>query len=300
MIAVVGATGIVGGMIAHRLLEQGREVRVLVRENSPSQELAPHGRATSAQSLIDAGGRPVYADMRDRGSLDQVVAGAETVVTTANSAMRGREDNPQTVDLEGNRNLIEAASAAGVRHLVFVSALGADAGHPAPFLQAKGQTEVTLRESGMDYTILAPTVFMEVWAPAVVGLPALQGRPVTLVAEGRRRHSFVSMRDVAAFAVAVVDHTEARNRYLPVGGPEALSWRDVVATYERVLGRDLPVELVAPGEPVPGLPDPMPALLASMETYDSEVDMDETARTFGVELTRLEDFVREQAGAHAG
>ena len=59
MILVVGATGIVGGMIARRLLGQGKEVRVLARGNSPSEQLAHEGRATSAASLIGAGGQPV-------------------------------------------------------------------------------------------------------------------------------------------------------------------------------------------------------------------------------------------------
>jgi uncharacterized protein YbjT (DUF2867 family) len=127
----------------------------------------------------------------------------------------------------------------------------------------------------------------------VVGMPALQGRPVVLVEEGRRRHSFVSNRDVAAFAAAAVDHPAARNRHILIGGPEALSWRDVLATYERVLGRQLPVEFVAVGDPVP-LPDPMPDLLAAMETYDSVIEMEEVSRTFDVTLTKLETFVREQ------
>jgi nucleoside-diphosphate-sugar epimerase len=131
----------------------------------------------------------------------------------------------------------------------------------------------------------------------VVGMPVLQGRPVILVGEGRRHHSFVSNRDVAAFAVAALDHQAARNEYLAIGGPEPLSWLDVVATYERVLERPVPVEFVAMGEPVPGLPDPMPDMMAGMETYDAVVDMEETSRTFGVELTTLETFVREQVGS---
>jgi uncharacterized protein YbjT (DUF2867 family) len=151
----------------------------------------------------------------------------------------------------------------------------------------------------MEYTILAPTSFMEVWPAMVVGMPALQGQPVTLVGEGRRRHSFISNRDVAAFAVATVDRPEARDQYLALGGPEPLTWRDVVATYEHVLGHSHPVEFVAMGEPVPGLPDPMPALLAGMETYDSIVEMEETSSTFDVPLTRLEMFVRSQVGSQS-
>ena len=299
MILVVGATGIVGGMIARRLLEEGKEVRVLVRRDSPSSQLVQQGLATSAEELIEAGARPVHGDLRDRASLDVAVEGVETVITTANSAFRGGADDPHSVDLEGNRNLIESARGASVEHFIFVSLLGADPAHPAPFMQAKGRSESTLRESGMEYTILAPTAFMEVWPAMVVGMPALQDRPVTLVGEGRRRHSFISNRDVAAFAVAAVDHPAARNQYLAIGGPEPLSWRDVVATYERVLGRSIPVEYVAVGDPVPGLPDPMPALLAGMETYDSAVEMEETSSTFDVPLRTLETFVREQVASQS-
>jgi uncharacterized protein YbjT (DUF2867 family) len=277
-------------------LEQGKDVRILVRHNSPSEQLAKEGRATSTEDLVEAGAEPVYGDLRDRASLDAALEGIETVITTANSVGRGGEDNPQSVDLEGNRSLIEAAREAGVEHFVFVSSLGADPDHPVPFMRGKGQSEASLRESGMDYTILAPTPYMEVWVAAVVGMPVSQGRPVTLVGEGRRRHSFVSDRDVAAFAVAAVENPAARNAYLAIGGPEALSWRDVVETYERVLERSIPVEFVKMGEPMP-LPEPMPSILAGMETYDSSIEMEEIASTFDVTLTRLETFVREQVAS---
>jgi uncharacterized protein YbjT (DUF2867 family) len=76
-----------------------------------------------------------------------------------------------------------------------------------------------------------------------------------LVQQGRRQHSFISNRDVAAFAAAAVGNPAARNEYLTIGGPEPLTWHDVVEVYERTLGRSVPVEFVALGEPVPGLPD---------------------------------------------
>jgi uncharacterized protein YbjT (DUF2867 family) len=293
MVLVVGATGVVGGMITRRLLERGDEVRILVRTNSPSEQLAREGRATSAEELIAAGASPAYGDMRDRASLDAALEGVRAVVSTANSVGRGGDDNVRTVDLEGNRNLIEAARDAGVGRFVFISALGA-AVEKSCFTLALGLQEGNgTLESGMAYAILAPNTYMEVWVAVVVGMPALQGRPVVLVEEGRRRHSFVSNRDVAAFAAAAVDHPAARNRHILIGGPEALSWRDVLATYERVLGRQLPVEFVAVGDPVP-LPDPTPDLLAAMETYDSVIEMEEVSRTFDVTLTKLETFVREQ------
>src|SRR3712207_1362140 len=221
MILVVGATGMVGGMVTRRLLEQGEEVRILVRRDSPSAQLVQQGLATSAGSLIDVGAQQMHGDLRYRSSLEAAVEGVQTVITTANSSMRGGEDTPKSVDLEGNRNLVEAAREAGVEHFVFVSALGADPDHPAPFMQAKAQTEATLRESGMEYTILAPNAYMQIWPALVVGVPALQGQTVTLVGEGRRRQSFVSNRAVTGYAVATLDHPAARNRYLAIGAPEA-------------------------------------------------------------------------------
>src|SRR3712207_6813787 len=121
MILVVGATGVLGGMITRKLLEQGNDVRILVRPQS------------NYRPLVEAGAQPVFGDLKDRSSLDPAVEGIDTVVTTANSASRGGDDTVQSVDLEGNRNLVEAAAQAGVKHFIFTSALGADASSPVPF-----------------------------------------------------------------------------------------------------------------------------------------------------------------------
>ena len=174
MILVVGATGSVGGAIALRLLEQGKAVRVLLRPNSPAEALAAQGMATSPKRLLEAGAEPVYGDLKDRASLDGAVTGVQTVITTANSAVRGGDDNPQTVDLQGNFNLIDAAKAAGVEHFIFVSILGYDPNSPNPFFAAKGKTEEHLINSGMHYTILAPDIFAEVWVGLVIGIRTCQ------------------------------------------------------------------------------------------------------------------------------
>jgi NADH dehydrogenase len=259
----------------------------LVRHNSPSEELAKQGLATSAESLIDAGALPAYGDMKDHDSLAAACQGVKTVVTTANSALRGGEDTVETVDRIGNQNLIDAAVAAGVQHFVFTSALIASKDSPSALLRAKALSEEHLCASSMNYTILAPNAFLESWAGMIVGGPLRAGQPVTLVGEAQRKHSFISTGDVAAFAVAAVDNPLAKNRRLAIGGPEAVSWRDVVATCEQALGRELPVRFVTPGEAIPGQGEGIAELMAAMETYDSVIDMAETAREFGVRLTPL-------------
>lgn len=280
MILVVGATGMLGSVITRQLLEQGRDVRILVREGS------------EYRALEAAGAQPAIGDLKDRSSLDAATRGVDTIVTTANSAVRSGDDNVQTVEIAGNRNLIDAAAASGVKHFIFTSAMGAAVGSPVPFMHGKGLAEQHLKASGVAYTILSPNVFMEVWFPMVIGLPLQSGQPVALVGEGNRKHSFVSSDDVAAFAVAAIDHPSAGNQQIFIGGPEALSWNDVVRLTGTVVGRELTVRRVTPAEGIPGLPAVVSGLMAGMDTYDSPVDMSETARTFGVELTPAEHVIR--------
>src|SRR5947207_5312266 len=287
MILVVGATGNLGGAVTRMLLAQGQPVRILARSQSNYQPLA------------EAGAQVVLGDLKQRGSLDPACEGVDTVITTANSVARGGEDNPQTVDLEGNRNLIDAAKAAGINQFIFVSVLTADPNSPVPFIQAKGKTEDYLRASGLPYTIIAPNAFMEIWAAMVVGMPAMMGQPVMIVGGGRRKHSFISASDVAAFILASIGNPAAINQKLLLGGPEPLSFRDAVAIYERVLGHQIPIRSVAPGEPVPGFPEMVAQLLAALDTYDSPVEMTQTARTFGIQLTPLEEVARRTARSAA-
>jgi len=281
MILVVGSTGFLGGLIARRLLEQGHSVRTMVRPGS------------SYEALAGSGAEPVFGDLKDPDSLQTACRGIDTVITTANSAHRGGADTVETLDRMGNRNLIEAAEAAGVRHFIFVSALGASEESNIPLMRAKAETERYLRWSGMRYTVLQPNMFMDVWIPMLVGNAVQAGQPVTLVGEGRRKHSMIAVADVAAFTVACVGSRNVLDQIIPLGGPAAVSWRDVVATCERVVGHPIEIRFIPPGAPMPGLPDVVPQLAAGLETYDSPVPMEEIASTLNIRLTPLEEFVAE-------
>ena len=281
MILVAGATGALGSIITRRLAAQGRPVRILVR------------RSANYSSLVQAGVDPALGDLKDRASLDRAMQGVETVITTANSALRGGEDNVDTVEIRGNRSLVDAARQAGVKQFIFTSALGADVNSPVPVLRGKGSSEEHLKASGIPYTILSPNIFMEVWFPLIIAGPVQSGAPVTIVGEGNRKHSFVSSSDVAAFAVAAAGLPDALHQQIVIGGPEPLSWNDVVERAGRVLGRTLQVQYVAPGQPIPGAPDVVSGLMAGMDSYDSPVDMTATAQTYAVQLTPAEQVLRQ-------
>ena len=280
MILVVGATGHLGGLIVRTLLDRDMPVRALIRSSRGAAAVPP-------------GAETVVGDLTDPESLARACLGVSAVVTTANSVGRAGVDTVESVDRRGNRDLVEAAAAAGVRRFVFTSVLGASADSPLPFVRAKAETEQHLRASGMEWTILQPNLFMDTWVPAVVGGPALVGDRVTIVGQGRRRHSFVAARDVAAYAVAALDHAQSVGRVLAVGGPQPLSWQDVVRTFEEALGREVLTRSVPLGTSVPGLPEAVSGVLTALETYDSPLDMTEPSRTFGVPPSTLGDFVRE-------
>jgi len=291
MILVVGATGLVGGMIARTLLDQGRDVRILVR---PGSDYA---------TLVRVGAEPVEGDLKEPASLSPACAGVETVISTASSGSRGGADTPQSVDADGTRHLIDAADRAGVRQFIYVSTIAASDDSPVELIRAKASAEAYLQKSGLPYTIIASDVFLDTMVPLVIGAPSHAGQPVTLVGEGKGRHSFIAARDVAAFAVAAVGHPASINQRVIIGGLRPISLRDIVGEYERVLGRSIPIESVAPGQlvpnlpPVPGLAETISGIMAALEAFESPLDVEETARTFGVRLTPLEEWVRTETAA---
>jgi NADH dehydrogenase len=281
---VVGSTGLLGGTIVRRLLEQKAPVRVLLRGGST----APPGAEA------------VHGDLKDRPSLDAACAGVTTVITTANSAQRGGDDNVATVDSEGNLSLIDAAAAAGVQQFVFISAAAVDESSPVPLFAAKARAEKHLRDSGMKWTVIAPHIFMDVWFPMIIGSALAAGKPVSLVGGGTRRHSFVAVADVASFAVAAVGNPAAMNRRLVLGGPAALSWTEVVEKAGEIIGRRLEIESISPGSPIPTLPAPIGqvvgGLAAGLEQQDVIIDTAGTARELGVTLTPAETALRQMLG----
>jgi len=160
-ILLVGGTGTLGGAVALRLLSAGRPVRVLTR--------APE----RAAALRERGAEIVTGDLLDVQSLQHACRGVTHVITTANAFIGSGRNSVRTVDEQGNRRLIDAATSEGVRRFVFTSALLGEAYQAIDYFAAKRQIEAYLRASGLPFTILRPTAFMETWA-MVIGEPMLR------------------------------------------------------------------------------------------------------------------------------
>lgn len=282
---VVGATGQLGGRIASGLQARGRRVRALVRD--PAAERS----AALAGSGIDL----AAGDLRLPLSLIAALDGVDTVVCTATTMPHGADDGLRRVDRDGVLALVEAAARSGVRRFVYVSYSGGIE-TPSPLHEAKRGVEARLRESPMETCALRPSFFMQAWLTPRLGFDPAAGK-ARVFGAGDAPVRFVSIADVAAFGVAAAASADRPPECIEIGGPEALTPRDVIRRAETRTGRVLEVEQV----PLEALrqqhagPDPLQrsfaALMLALAAGDPVPGAEAGARTMGVTLTPLDDHL---------
>ena len=231
MVLVAGSTGMLGSEICRRLRQRGEAVRALVRETSDSQ---------TVEALRAIGCSIVVGDLKDPASLDAACGGVDVVISTVTVITRAKAgDSFEVTDGQGNIDLADAARRAGVRQFIFIS-FQTNGMPDAPLVRGKRAVEQHLASSGLAYTILQPSLFMESWLG-----PMLFADPVAATAKvyGNRdvRFRYVSVKDVAEVAVQCVDNAAVRNTVIPFGGPDALTQRDAVRLFEQGFGRPFAV-----------------------------------------------------------
>jgi len=231
---VVGATGLLGSEICELLVTEGKSVRGLVR---------PTSDRTKVERLQGLGVESVSGDLKDRASLDTACQGVKTVISTASATLSRQEgDSIQSVDREGQLALIDAAKAAGVERFVLISFLNMNV--EFPLQSAKREVEQHLKESGMVYTILQPSFFMEVWLSPALGFD-FANATAQIYGSGQNKVGWISYEDVAKFAVASLDSPTTENAVIELGGPEALSSLEVVKIFEELQGKAFKIQKVS-------------------------------------------------------
>jgi uncharacterized protein YbjT (DUF2867 family) len=218
---VVGATGLLGSEIVRLLRDMDRPVRALVRTTSASEKRA---------SLEAWGAEVVLGDLKDPVSLADACRDVTTVISTASaSASHQAGDTLVSVDHEGQLSLVDAARNAKAQRFVFVSfpPISMD----SPFQRAKRAVEARIRESGLAFAILRPTFFTEVWLSPALGFDPTSGS-ARVFGTGEQRVRWISIHDVARFAVAASQSGHFDNEILTLGGPEPLSQLDVIKIFE--------------------------------------------------------------------
>lgn len=288
MILVAGASGELGQAICRKLIERGGTVYGMMRPSSP---------AAAVEALAAMGVNLVQADLSDRDSLREACSGCDSVVSSLTAMGRPGEDI-EKVDRDGQLALVAAAAEEGVERFVYVSFSGV-IGKDDPLTLAKRAVERTLKHSGMTWTVLRPSYFMESWFSPALGFDIAAGK-ARIYGSGHEPISWVARDDVAAFAAEAVDSEEARNATIELGGPEAISPLDAVALFESVTGRAMAIETIdeeALRSRAAAAKDPQEhSLTALMLAYarGNAVPMDDIAQRFGLESTSLRAWAEQR------
>ncbi len=228
-VLVTGASGFVGNVVVSELLARGHGVKTLVRKGSEKK--------LKARDQVQV----VQGDCLHPEILEQAAAGCDAVIHLVGIIREfpGKGVTFEQVHVQATKNVVNAAIAAGARRYLHMSALGARPQPADPYHVTNWQADEFVVNSGLAYTIFRPSVIygpgdqsINLFARQIKRLPffpivgdgtyQLQPAPVWTVA--------------AAFALALtLPHTE--NKIYDVGGPEPLTFNDLIDTIAQVLNR---------------------------------------------------------------
>ena len=286
MILITGATGTTGREVVRELRRLGAQgVRALVRD--PAR----------ADFIREAGFETIAGDFGRPETLDAALAGVERALLLT-------PPTPDTVSQ--HQDFIIAAAGAGVRHVVKLSAIAADADAPEGFGRWHGQSENLLKTSGLKWTILRPNFFMQNLLGQARQIAATGGiyQPV-----GDARASFIDVRDIAAVAARALTEDGHEEQTYTLTGPEALSYHDVAAKLSEAAGRAIAYVPVSPeqfraGALGAGLPEWLVSALERLnELFASggAAEVTDAVRRVGrKEPTTFDRFARDHADAFKG
>ena len=291
MILVVGSTGLLGSEICCRLAAQGKSVRGLVRATSDPQRKA---------ALKTWGVETILGDLRDPASLAKACLGVDTVITTAttmNSMQPG--DSILVTDQQGQLDLVKAARQAGVGRFIMIS-IPLNMGD-CPLTTAKRTVEKAIVESGIDYTILCPCSYMEIWLSPALGFDYANAK-ATIYGDGHAKNQYISLGDVAQFTVESVDLPASRNQVIELGQSQTTSMLEAVHIFERITGKSFELQFVpaaALAAQRAASTDPLQVTFATSMldmAHGIQVDTTLAERLFSFPLASVEDYTRRVFG----
>jgi uncharacterized protein YbjT (DUF2867 family) len=210
---VIGASGTVGSELSRLLEAQGHSVR----------------RATSRSTPTPG---QVHVDVVARGGLAEAMARADGAFLLAPPGHVNQDELLVP--------LIDAAQAQGVRKVVLMSAMGANADENAPLRKA----ERHLEKSGVPYNIIRPNWFMQNFN--TFWLHGIQAQGKILLPVGSAKGSFIDARDIAAVAARLLTGSDFADREFDLTGPEALDHDQVAAILSRETGRTITFQDITP------------------------------------------------------
>jgi NAD(P)H dehydrogenase (quinone) len=209
MIVVTGANGRLGRFVAHQLAQQGRADKVMLTSRNPDQ----------IADLAELGFRTVAADFADVASLKKAFAGATTLLMIS-------VPGPMDVRMPLHRNCVDAARSANIDRLVYTSRVNPSLDSLYPFAKIHAFTEAHIKASGLTYTIVRNSEYIENISGAIAEA-ANTGKLILPGASGRVAH--ISVVDIAKILASLLIGEGHANKTYELNGPEALN-RDEIAS----------------------------------------------------------------------
>ena len=218
MILVTGATGFVGRRVVAALATEGRAVRALVHS------------ASHAHALPDHEGDTVEGDVLSPATLEKACEGVDAVIHLVAVIRESGRATYQEVNHQGTRNILEAAKAAGVRKFVQASTIGATSDPAIPYLYSRWMAEQEVERSGIPHAIVRFSVgfgegdeFFNTIAALVKVAPI-----VPVAGDGKALFQPIAAEDAARCLVAALDSEAAAGETIEAGGPEWLTYDEIV------------------------------------------------------------------------
>jgi uncharacterized protein YbjT (DUF2867 family) len=288
MILVAGGTGTLGTRLVRALTGSGMPVRVLTRDAGRASHL------TGDCLEVHVG------DIRDPNALAEAMHDVSAVVSAVQGFAGPDAVGAQAVDIDGNANLTRAALAEGTRRFVLLSVAGAAPNSSFELRRDKYRSEEALMRSGLEWTVVRPTAYLETWLGLLADMIASRGS-ATIFGRGNNPINFVSASDVAALVENVLLSNEMVGATLEIGGPEDLTLNGLAERLIANHGTKVPIRHV----PLPllrlmsTLLRPIKPTIATLASFGVAMDTNEmtlahdTARAMVPELpaTRLADLL---------
>lgn len=296
-ILIVGASGMLGSRVARMLLARGARVRAAGR------------RLDKLAGLVESGAQAVTLDLARPDSFPDALAGVGAVFTAAHGLMDRSGHGPERLDADAMCRMIDAAAEAGVRRFVHTSAQDAAPDSPAAFTRAKFAAEQHLRASTLEWTILRPSAFADLYGQAMIGNRVAAGRTVWLIGPGTTRRNLVAVDDVATIAVRALLEDRFIREIIEVTGPDNLTEREIAALYGQITGQRVQVRNLPGGlvrvlsralQPIHGGPGSLIAFLTAQNGRDDLCsDVGAMAERLGRPSIALQALAREALSTSA-
>jgi uncharacterized protein YbjT (DUF2867 family) len=284
MILITGATGYIGRHLVARLVTQGERPRCLVRDINRAKRLLPADKVELVQGTTTS-----------PDSLGTAVQGVDTIVHAAFLTADRKQSTGneyEKTNVQGTANLIKVAKKAGVKRIIEIGGLGTKPDKPGSYMQGRYLAEKMLKESGLDWTIIQPSVLFGKNAPFIKGLVDLiRTSPVVpLIGGGKTMFQPIYVEDVVTVLIKVLqDPAGTTNRTYTIGGPAYYSFTQIIDVLLKTMHKQrikvpAPTPLVGVGAAVMEAVLPKPPLTKAAMTlfsFDNITDLKSVQRDFG-------------------